>query len=367
VKKVKVLFATDRLHIPDDFSGSVQSTHTLIQGLLALGYRCDVVASLPRRGKHFLATAVYKLSLKRLMLAWADSKSGYRVDRGSSWRFVDRVVRAIKREVPDALILDSVRALLMLAKAGIELPCPIVLVIHDVMFVSGSSELPYKDRLRIVANSPFTASVVHKHYGVDPEIVPPVVDLASYAAERATTQYVTLVSPHPRKGLDLVLEIAGRMPGLQFQLVEGWPMEAAAWQALQERLRVLPNVRLRRSTSDMRTVYGETWVLLVPSELETFGRVAVEAQVSGIPVLCNDVGALSWVVGEGGIAFASDASVDAWVNQLERLQIDPAWYGELSQRARTNTLRDDFQAESIVGRFDRVIRSCVQRHQDFSK
>ena len=53
---------------------------------------------------------------------------------------------------------------------------------------------------------------------------------------------------------------------------------------------------------DMRSVYRDTKVLLVPSQwLETWGRVATEAQFSGIPVLASRSGALPEAVGPGGI------------------------------------------------------------------
>ena len=58
---VRLLFATDRLHVPDDYSGSVQSTHALIRGLVQCDHECKIVASLPRKLKHFAATLVYKL------------------------------------------------------------------------------------------------------------------------------------------------------------------------------------------------------------------------------------------------------------------------------------------------------------------
>src|SRR5262249_21620774 len=60
---------------------------------------------------------------------------------------------------------------------------------------------------------------------------------------------------------------------------------------------------LRERTDDMRTVYCDTRILLVPSqwEDETWGRVVSEAQLSGIPVITSDRGGLPESVGPGGI------------------------------------------------------------------
>ncbi len=56
-------------------------------------------------------------------------------------------------------------------------------------------------------------------------------------------------------------------------------------------------------TMDTRSVYAATRVLLVPSQwkAETWGRVASEAQFSGIPVLASDVGGSPEAVAPGGV------------------------------------------------------------------
>lgn len=345
--------------MPDDFSGSVQSTHALIVALRQRGHECNVVASLPRRAKHFLATAVFKLSMRRFVLEWDDVICGYPVKRGACWRFVERVERAIKRDRPDVLVLDSLRMLAALSAAGYEPACPIVVIIHDPYFVNEANTLPFAGKVLIVANSPYTADIVSRHFGLAAPVVPPVVHLKDYQTTRPNPTYLTLVTPHPRKGLDLVLSIAEKIPQFSFLLVEGWPMDKHEWRQLEGRIQHLPNVKLRRSTSDMKEVYRDTWLLLVPSELETFGRVVIEAQVSGIPVVCKDVGALRWVVGEGGVVFAPDASVSEWVEELLRLHGNAGAYQKLSECACRNTARMDFQPDHVALDFEKSVKKFV--------
>jgi glycosyltransferase involved in cell wall biosynthesis len=355
---VRLLFATDRLHVPDDYSGSVQSTHALIRGLLQHGHECRVLASLPRNMRHLAATAVHKLSSQRVILEWEDEIVGYAVLRGSCWRFTERVARESKRLQPDVVILDSMRMLRALAAEGFAPTCPIIVIMHDMEFLQESTAVPYGADTWFVANSPFTASKLVAHFNVAPTVIPPVVYLRDYAADRSSARYATMISPHPRKGLELVLGIAQRLPKLPFLLVEGWPMSAGQVKELSLRIQALPNVQFRRSTSDMREVYRETSVLLVPSELETFGRVVVEAQCSGIPVLASNMGALPWVVGEGGMTLDSRTDASCWIHELGRLRDDVSWYQELSRRAMANTLRADFQPVEVIARFNRLLREC---------
>ena len=279
--------------------------------------------------------------------------------RGSCWRFTERVARQSKRFQPDVVILDSLRMLRALDAEGFDPTCPIVVVVHDVEFLKDSDAVPFGTNTWFVANSPFTASKLAAHFNVEPTVIPPVVYLRDYVTDRGGgASCATLISPHPRKGLDLVLDIARRLPDVPFLLVEGWPMGAGQVKELSVRIQALPNVQFRRATSDMRRVYRDTSVLLVPSELETFGRVVVEAQCSGIPVLASNVGALPWVVGKGGVTLDSRTDAVDWIRELTRLREDFAWYQDLSGRAIANTLRADFQPADVIARFDRLLRQC---------
>jgi glycosyltransferase involved in cell wall biosynthesis len=360
---VKLLFVTDRLHIPHDFSGSVQSTHTLILALLKRGYSCKVIASLPRKWRHFLSTILYKVSGEKLLLEWSDSLAGYPAQRASMWRIGERITRVLANEKLDILVLDSFRMLSLLAKKVPDFNKPIALIVHDTFFTQGPRELPFQNQLTIVTNSPFTASELNRHFGVSSTTISPLINLQDYLTGRDSAKYVTLVTPHPRKGLNIVLELAAKLPSIPFLLVEGWPMEPEEWQALKIQTQARPNISLLRSTSNMKEIYEKTKILLVPSELETFGRVAVEAQCSGIPVLAKDVGALRWVIGDGGKALAPTTSIDEWVAHLNRWYSDSETYRELSEQAKCNVQREEFQPSYIADSFDRTFKKMSANPQ----
>lgn len=354
---MNLLFASDRLHVPDDHSGSVQSTHSLITALVRREYRCEAVASLPYAARHILATASYRLSGGRKVREWRDEYPGYPVWRGSQWRFAERTRRAVQRFKPDILVLDSLRALRVLDRHQVSVDVPIMVFVHDPTFLSEEPTLPYRERVSLIANSPWTARHLQDRLGIDaPTILPPLMEFERYQTPRSGARMVTLVSPHPEKGLELVLELASRMPDVPFLLVEGWPMSRGAWRELRARTAALPNVTLQRSTKDMREVYRETRVLLNPSEIETFGRVVVEAQVSGIPAIVRDVGALPWVVGEGGLVLPKEATADVWQEEIARLLDDSHHYTRLSLAARKNAARSDFDPTRIVAGFERLVR-----------
>jgi len=352
---MKLLFATDRMHFPDDHSGSVQSTHSLVERLVRRGHTCSGLASLPRAGRHFLGTVVHRMTGGRVVPEWEDHRAGYPVLLGSEWRFAERTARALREEAPDRLLLDSFRVLRILTREGVDVPDGTLVFVHDPAFLEEPAEIPFADRIRVVANSPWTAMRLREHQGVQAEVLVPVVDFRRYRTERTDARFVTLISPHPKKGIDLVLEVARSLPGTPFLLVEGWPMGRREWHALRTRVAQLPNVTLRRSSADVRDVYQDTLVLLNPSRMETFGRVVVEAQVSGIPVLAREVGALPWVVGKGGVVLPERAGADAWIAALAGVVSDPERYAELSEAAEENWRRPEFDPEAVVDGVERLL------------
>jgi hypothetical protein len=101
--------------------------------------------------------------------------------------------------------------------------------------------------------------------------------------------YVTLVNPCPAKGQPVFLELARRLPLVEFAAVPTWGTTAEDRAALAQ----LPNVRILEPQEDVNKIFAQTRVLLAPSlGVESFGQIVVEAMARGIPVLASDLGGL---------------------------------------------------------------------------
>jgi len=98
--------------------------------------------------------------------------------------------------------------------------------------------------------------------------------------------FVTLINPCAGKGLPIFVELARRMPEIDFAAVPTWGTTAADL----ERLRGLPNVTVLAPTDDVDEIYRQTRVALVPSLwAEARSRVTLEAMARGIPVMASNV------------------------------------------------------------------------------
>jgi glycosyltransferase involved in cell wall biosynthesis len=146
---------------------------------------------------------------------------------------------------------------------------------------------------------------------------------------------ITLVNLNADKGGEVFWQLAERLPDLKFLGVKG------AYGTQVERRGGLPNVEVIDHIPGDRMrkqVYARTRILLMPSVSESWGRVAVEAMASGIPVVANGTPGLSESLAEAGI-FAERGDLQAWVSAVTALQ-DPVQWAEASDRclARSKAL-----------------------------
>ncbi len=143
---------------------------------------------------------------------------------------------------------------------------------------------------------------------------------------------VTLVNLSPEKGGALFWRLAQSMHEVQFLAVRG----GYGNQLTPVKLK---NARLVGPFEDMRDVYRQTRILLMPSEAETWGRVGLEAMASGIPVIAHPTPGLRESLGDAA-SFVDRDDTQAWITEVRRLMRPEAW-SEASDKARAHAARFD--------------------------
>lgn len=149
-------------------------------------------------------------------------------------------------------------------------------------------------------------------------VIRPPVDPTEYAGRAGT--HVTLVNLTVAKGAHVFYQLAQRLPHLKFLGVTG----AYGIQVVRDDL---PNVEIidQVPTHEMvKKVYSRSRVVLMPSDYESYGRVAAEAACSGIPVIAHPTEGLKESLGEAGI-FCDRDHLDGWEAELRRLHTPRGW------------------------------------------
>lgn len=176
----------------------------------------------------------------------------------------------------------------------------------------------------------FNSEWLRAHHGRPGIVVRPPVVADEYRVSRG--RKVTLVNLSADKGADVFWELAQRMHDVKFLgVIGGYDPQV---------VRHLPNVEIRRQTFHMREVYRSTRVLLMPSRVESWGRVGVEAMCSGIPVVAHPTQGLQESLGAAGI-FVDRADVSGWEKQVRRLLSERNVFTRASRAARRRAVELD--------------------------
>lgn len=351
---MKVLFAGGNGYYPE-FSGGVQSsTHHLVQQLRDRGHEAGVLAALFGDGFFgFKARLRLKLSGERGVL---DSFPGYPVIRG--WFPWEAAGFAVRRLQPDVAVVQCHKSVPIgnaLEAQGV----PLVVYLRNVEFHELAGDLRDLTSALYIANSEFTARTYKERYGIDSVVIPPTIDPDTYRTP-TTGDYVTFINPYQEKGFELAVRIAAQCPDIPFLFVESWKLSDDHRAEIERIIAPLKNVRLESRTSDMKTVYSRTKILLAPSKWEeAWGRVASEAHCSGIPVVGSRRGGLPEAIGEGGIVLDYDAPLEEWTGAIRGLWSDRVRYERLSASASKFAERPLMQPERQFAAFLEVLERAA--------
>ncbi len=343
---MRLLFVSTYPHLPDIIGGLQTATHDLCHILQIVGAEVAVLCGLdehragggdlvPRRDETlgYLTLRVPDPGQALAMVAAAWEPTVIIVQSGTA--LIPLVVRALETGRPTAVYLHNVE---MHQLGGIMLPDPALLYL---------------------ANSAFTAARWKALCGIDAAVMPPLVDADQYRVAELGSK-VLFVNPTPIKGVEILFALAEACPDLSFLVAESWNLEPR-WRALcRQRADVLGNIDWVAPTRDMRTLYAQARVLLMPSLWEeAFGRTVIEAQVSGIPVLGSTRGALPETIGAGGVLLDPHAPIAKWAAAL-RGMIGPD-HAVLSEAARQKALLETAAAPLLAGQLLSLLVLHAQR------
>ncbi len=361
---MRIIYASERPPYPFFLGGAARCAHQLLYGLTNdLGVTCDAVGSCDYTGSPWSYPSASEYASLGIRGASYEGQNGV-LDCGYPVHVFPNFLNALgdymDRLPPDIVWaqLEGAREILELAhKRGFQG----LYYVHDAEFKPTDLRVIADLSCHIVCSSGFLAEKVSKVIGRQARVIYPASEWY-FDTEGDPDGYVTMINPFQVKGIDTFLEIAQRLPLVKFLLLESWKLNDTSLAELEARLTQVPNVRFQHRVPDMRSVYGQTKLLLVPSVWEEgFGMVAVEAQSCRIPVIASARGGLPESVGDGGILIQDYRNVEEWVNAINEVLRDSSMFRELSNRAFCHASSADFQSTQLARRFLEACTANVDR------
>lgn len=238
---------------------------------------------------------------------------------------------AATKAVDDASIILSHHTMEPNAvKTAVQVKKPLVILLHDHFRKRQLRIYKYflPKNLYIICNSKW----LQKYYSdlnLPGIVVYPPVDSRDYEVS-TNREYITLINVNKNKGGEVFVEIAKGLPEYKFLGVKG--AYNKQYVDLDQK-----NILYVNSTPQIKEIYSKTGILLMPSKEESWGRTAVEAMASGIPVIAHPTPGLLESCGDAGI-FCDRDDTAAWVREIRRLKTDSAYYKEKSDLCKKRAL-----------------------------
>ncbi len=167
----------------------------------------------------------------------------------------------------------------------------------------------------------------------------------------------------PVKRVDDVIEVFDRVRRKKkvklLMVGDGPDRPKAEW--LAEVKEIAGDVHFLGKRNDMDRLLSVADVLMLPSELESFGLVALEAMASEVPVIATRVGGVAEVVDDGVDGFLFDvADLESMADAAASILSDPDLRTRMGQAGREHAKRN-FCHDRIVGQYADLYSRTIER------
>jgi N-acetyl-alpha-D-glucosaminyl L-malate synthase BshA len=261
---------------------------------------------------------------------------------------------------------------------------PFVTTLHgtDITLVGQDPSFQTITRFSILKSDGITAVSEYlrretiKHFDVPPddiEVIPNFVDLQKYRRDAHPCHRSKLAAPgekivmhisnfRPVKRVDDAVRVFARVhrkiPS-KLVLIGDGPERGRALQVAEQE-GVSRNVVFLGKQESVAELLACADLMLLPSENEAFGLVALEAMACGVPVIASDVGGVSEVVthGEGGCLFPVGAVDEMAASALAFLSDADRWK---KASAEARAAAEHFSQETVVSQYERLYQRVIDR------
>lgn len=257
-------------------------------------------------------------------------------------------------------------------------------LVHFVHNSSKYEEVETAERKQyVVYNSAWIKkALAYKHESMI--LYPPCpLDAYKLPGNAMLNEYITLINLNENKGGLILHRLAKEMPDRKFLGVTGSYDDGGMQPAIIDMLKALPNVSVIPHSPDVKSVYAKTRILLVPSRYESWGRVATEAMINGIPVIACPTEGLTENCKQGAIYVntrgdkVTDIYGDILTHDGDSYDIslfkyfikaldDPKMYRSVSEAAIQRSLEIESDYQDQIYHFEKFLHYAKQDYQNNS-
>ena len=230
---------------------------------------------------------------------------------------------------------------------------------------------------RLTVPSQFLAQATRDNFDLPDapiEVIPNFVDTDYYRPAERRWGLLALGEPAPVlvhssnfravKRVDDVVRIFARVRKARraYLVLVGDGPERDGIERLAAELGVLDDVRFLGARRDFVDVLQQSDLFVMPSESESFGLAALEAQSCGVPVVATRVGGVAEVIAHGETGLLSPLyAVEQMANDALALLDDPVRYERMRQAARARVLAE-YRREPMVTRYEDCYARVLHRN-----
>jgi|GEM_PF-3255908 Glycosyltransferase len=164
----------------------------------------------------------------------------------------------------------------------------------------------------------------------------PVIDCDYWAndIDHYYSRFITLVNCAVEKGGMLLQHLADAMPQHRFLGIKG------GYNVQIIQVNSFRNIQFMAPQQDMRTIYNDTRIIIMPSVYESWGMVASEAMASGIPVICSDTRGLHENCGDAA-TYCNGQNVQEFKEAINMLVNHKNIYDEVVSMGKKRNRKND--------------------------
>ena len=223
----------------------------------------------------------------------------------------------------------------------------------------------YQNAAAVIAVSNELANRILRYSGVNPIVIPNIVDLSVFSYRSLPHEGFRFISAgylRKEKGFDVLLDAFKQATdrGLDAKLlIMGDGLERESLKAIIEELKINDQVTLfgAYTRAQFAEELAKSDAFVLSSRGETFGVVYIEAMASGLPVIATRCGGPEDFVNANNGVLVSIDNVEELTDALLQMRCNKSYNADAINTYVTNI----FSAKSVASKIEKVLESVISK------